>query len=835
MSRGKDGAALADYRHKRDFSATPEPRGEGMAPGARELAFTVQRHAARRLHFDFRLELGGVLKSWAVPRGPSLDPAEKRLAVEVEDHPLEYGEFEGEIPSGQYGAGEVQLWDRGTWHCEDDDAAEALAQGHLKFALHGFKLRGRWALVRIRGRERADATESELRREPNQWLLIKEKDAEARRGPAAEITERMPGSVKRRLAELQREQPLPDFVAPQLATLVAAPPASDGWLYEIKYDGYRLMARLADHGARLYTRAGNDWTARLPGLAARLAQMKLDGSWLDGEIVVLNGDGVPDFQALQNAFDRNARNGISYFVFDAPWLAGRDLRALPLAERKRRLAEALAAAPAGGKGAAVAYAEHFAGDAGDIGAALEQACRLGLEGLIGKRADSGYASERGRDWIKLKCRPRQEFVVGGYSDPRGSRAAFGALLLGLRETDGQLRYAGRVGTGFDERLLASLGDRLARLATKAPPFENPPREKDVHWVRPELVAEVAYGGWTRENQLRQASFLGLREDKPAGEVRREEAAPAEPPAESPAGSRDARVAGVRLTHPDRLMWPDAGLTKSDLAHYYERIAEWIVPQLARRPLSLLRCPDGSAAQCFFQKHLGRQRPAGVRDFTWQELSGEKRDYVYVESIEAVIGLVQRGILEFHTWGSSLPHPERPDRITLDLDPAPDVPWPRVVEGAQLARTVFEELGLASFVKTTGGKGLHVVVPLQPRLGWEEVKEFSKAVARHLARIVPERFTANMAKSKRTGRIFVDYLRNGEGATAIAAYSTRARPGAPVSVPLAWDELTAQPPAWTVETVPRRLSALRDDPWQHYPERAQRITASMRRALGIDKR
>ncbi len=834
MPRARSPASLTGYRQKRDFSATPEPRGGG-AHRRTVPAFTVQRHAARRLHYDFRLELGGVLHSWAVPRGPSLDPAEKRLAVEVEDHPLEYGEFEGTIPQGQYGAGEVLLWDRGTWRCEEDDAEQALQQGHMKFSLHGIKLHGRWALVRMAGGGRGDddgETPAQARQARHNWLLIKEKDAAARSGAAAEITERMPGSVKERLAAPGAA--LPDFIAPQLATLVDAPPEQEGWLYEIKYDGYRLLARLADGAARLFTRARNDWTSRLPQLARRLAQLQLDDSWLDGEITVLDAKGVPDFQALQNAFERKAKARIAYCVFDAPWLAGRDLRALPLTERKRLLAEALAKAAGADDAAPVLYSEHFVGEAGRVAEALDQACALGLEGLIGKREDAAYASERSRSWIKLKCRPRQEFVIGGYTDPRGSRAGFGALLLGVYQ-DGRLRYAGRVGSGFGEAGLAKLSKRLGKLRTEQAPFADPPREKDTHWVRPELVAEIAFGGWTREKLLRQASFLGLRADKPAAGVAREEARPAPPPdaGDIAFGSKDARIAGVKLTHPDRLMWPDRGITKSDLAHYCERIAAWLLPQLYRRPLSLLRCPDGSAAACFFQKHLGRQRPAGVQGFAWEESSGEPRDYAYVESIEAVIGLVQRGIVEFHTWGSSLPDPAKPDRITLDLDPAPDVPWRRVVEGAQLARTVFDELQLPCFVKTTGGKGLHLVAPLERRHGWAEVKDFAKAIAQHLARVLPDRFTANMARAKRTGRIFVDYLRNDEGATAIAGYSARARPGAPVSTPLTWDELTPEldPAGWNLQTLPARLANLREDPWQGYDEQARRITAQMRRRMG----
>jgi bifunctional non-homologous end joining protein LigD len=448
---------------------------------------------------------------------------------------------------------------------------------------------------------------------------------------------------------------------------------------------------------------------------------------------------------------------------------------------------------------------------------------------------------RSGDWIKLKCRQRQEFVIGGYSDPAGSRRGFGALLLGLFADNGKLHYAGRVGTGFDDALLTRLSRRLKSMEIEASPFCHPPKEKDAHWVKPQLVAEVAYAGWTREKLLRQASFLGLREDKPADTVKRE--APlasqaSETTGELRTGEVASTVGGVKLTHPDRFIWSassgDGGITKTDLARYVERVGPWLLPHLAKRPLSLLRCPDGSAAECFFQKHLGRTRPVGVQSFLWEESSTGKRDYVYVESVEAVIGLVQRGIVEFHTWGSSLPHPDRPDRLTIDLDPAPDLPWQRVVEGAQLARTLLEELGLVCFLKTTGGKGLHIVTPLVPENDWPQVKTFAKGIAVHLAKVLPDRFTANMAKSRRVGRVFVDYLRNDEGATAVAAYSPRARPGAPVSLPLAWDELSPDlhPADWTLRTVPARLASIGDDPWQGYGESAKAITDKMRKALGV---
>ncbi|MCK0509829.1 DNA ligase D [Aromatoleum buckelii] len=900
MKRSESGKAragdpLARYRAMRDFGATPEPGGNTI-PGKAEdaLTFTVQRHAARRLHYDFRLELDGVLKSWAVPKGPSLDPSERRLAVETEDHPLDYGDFEGVIPAKQYGAGEVVLWDRGCWSTDSPDPAADLARGKLKFRLDGEKLQGGWTLVRMRAKAGEEDSEG-----PHNWLLIKEDDDEARVGDEAEITVTRPGSVKhvderagrretgatkpvsapaesRRMrkapragataAEGKMAKPakrghaaLPAFITPQLASLVNEPPPGEGWVYEIKYDGYRILARLQAGTVTLYTRNGQDWTHRMPQLAKALAALQLDDSWLDGEIVVNGDDGLPDFQALQNAFAQGASGRIVYYLFDAPWLSGDELAPLPLVERKRRLAAALA----GGEGGPIVYSEHFAGD---VGAALEQACHLGMEGLIGKRGDARYVAGRSRSWIKLKCRPRQEFVIGGYTEPGGAREGFGALLVGLYDDAGALNYAGKVGTGFDRETLEGLARQLAALERHDSPFARKPRGAGQHWVRPTLVAEVEYAGWTRDNLLRQAAFVGLREDKPAHTVQdevplssdvtaqaeqpwsraessrqkkktsKEPGGPAKTKAKAKANTPSApdgvRVAGIVITHPERVVWPDAGLTKADLAHYYEDIAPWLLPHVASRPLSLLRCPDGSEAECFFQRHMGQERPGGVESFIW-ESSKDRRSYLYVTDLEGVIGMVQRGVVEFHTWGSTMPRADRPDRITIDLDPGPELAWARVVEAAQLVRGLLKELGLASFVKTTGGKGLHVVVPLRRGHQWGDVKRFAKAFATHLARILPDRFTATMAKNQRAGRIFVDYLRNDAGASAICAYAARARPGAPVSTPLAWDELGPElkPGAFTILTVADRLARLREDPWRDYAQQRFVLTGKMWEALG----
>src|SRR6267143_2072790 len=629
------GDPLAEYQEKRDFARTAEPKPKrGRGHGSQ---FVVQKHAARRLHYDLRLELGGVLKSWAITRGPSLDPREKRLAVQTEDHPLEYGEFEGVIPEKQYGAGEVLLWDRGLWIPEDRDPEAALRKGRLHFRLEGEKLHGSWTLTRMRDK---------------QWLLIK-----------------------------RRDEP-PRFIAPQLATLVSAPPKGGNWIYEVKHDGYRLLARLSGGEVRLFTRSGKDWTAKLPHLVQALKEWKPDATWLDGEIVVLREDGRSSFQALQNAFEAGKDAQIVYFVFDAPFLNGLDLRRLPLSERRKRLKQALER----NRSPAIRYSDDLPGEAKEV---LEHACKLGLEGLVGKQADSVYVSGRTKSWIKLKCRRRQDFVIIGYTAPGGSRRGFGALLVGFHDAAGKLHYAGKVGTGFDESLLRRLSRRLASLRRSDPPsLENPPREKGVTWIKPVLVAEVEFAERTDAGVLRQASFVGLREDISARSVGDEEP-------QAPPGNTDSNeVQGTVITHPERLIWPSLGITKLELARYIGEVGEWMLPQVANRPLTLLRCPDGVEAKCFYQRHPG----------------SAKGEYLFVNSIPALVSLVQNGAVEMHTWGVTLPDARHPDRITLDLDPDPELPWEKLRAATVLTQTLLDGLKLKSFLKTTGGKGLHVVIP-----------------------------------------------------------------------------------------------------------------------------
>jgi len=869
---------LREYWKKRDFKKTPEPRGRSL-PASQQLQFVVQQHDASRLHYDFRLELDGTLKSWAIPKGPSLDPAHKRLAVHVEDHPLDYGEFEGTIPPKQYGAGTVLLWDRGTW-APIGDPRSSYRRGRLQFSLHGTKLQGMWNLVRM-GRP--------LKTGKEHWLLIKEKDEQARSGHDSDVTQMLTDSVlsgrtidqiasgrhrvwqshrssaagtqagtsprvdTRQLPAGARKAVLEQRMIPQLATLVERPPEGDEWIHEMKYDGYRILCRVNGGSATLFTRNGNDWTSKLRKIAQDLSGLPVKNAWLDGEVVALLPDGRISFQSLQNAFDARSETSLVYYVFDLLHLDGYDLRPVPLVERKRMLAALLNRR---GSADLVRYSDHIAGQ-GDV--AFKEACRSGMEGLIAKRTDAAYLAGRNRHWVKIKCGQRQEFVIGGFTEPSGSRVAFGALLLGVYEKQGHLRYAGRTGTGFSERSLQELHKRLRSLEQRRSPFVNPPGGADVrrvHWVKPVLVAEVAFAEWTNEGLLRQAAFQGLREDKDARSIIHErpddrmsvrtaedagqkKLQPRRPhPVHTARGSGHVKsngsavIAGVTLSHPDRVLFPDPNITKKALAQYYHTVGKWILPHVKGRPLTLVRCPGGYTQECFYQKHASDTIPEAI---TRVEIPGKKgpESYMVANSLAALVGLVQMGVLELHTWGARQDRPDRPDRIILDLDPDPSVPWKSVVEGAQLLHSLLHELGLLSFVKTTGGKGLHVVVPLQRVHTWDEVKFFAKAVADHLVRMIPDRFIASMSKQKRTGKIFVDYLRNTRGATAVAAYSTRAKPGAPVSVPLSWGELSVdlRSDHFTMTNLPERLRRLRQDPWRDYFSTQQKITSQMKSSMG----
>ncbi len=811
--------ALETYRQKRDFATTDEPAGSDRR--GQGDAFVVQKHAARRLHYDFRLEIGDVLASWAVTRGPSLVPGEKRLAVHVEDHPLDYADFEGTIPKGQYGGGEVIVWDRGRW-IPEGDPAKGLAKGHLDFTLEGAKLKGRWHLVRM-GARRGEKREN--------WLLIKGGDDEARDADDPDILETAPASVitgrtiediaagrpappapkarRRKPSEKPGKDPFPGFVPPALATLKPNPPQGPQWLHEIKFDGYRLEAQLRAGKVRLLTRSGQDWTEKFAGAVTEaLAALPVRAAILDGELVVEGANGASDFPALQADLSAGRRDRFRYYVFDLLYLEGRDLRAQPLAERRAALARLLDGAPD-----ALRVSEAFEAD-GEV--VLSHACRLSLEGLVSKRRDGGYPAGRTGAWIKSKCSSRQEFVIAGFVPSTVARDMVGSLALGYWQ-DGALVYAGRVGTGFSNAVARDLHARLAPLARKSPPFAgklDADARRGVTWVKPELVAEVEFRAWTADHILRHASFRGLREDKPAREIVRE--AEAEHPAPTPRPK-------VKLTHPDRILWPDAGVTKEGLAEYYAEVWPRMAPLVVNRPVALLRCPSGAEAQCFFAKHAWKGMAKEVLTFHDPEGDEGEGPLVAIDDLPGLIGLVQGAALEIHGWQSTLDDLEHPDQIVMDLDPGEGVPWEATLAAAEEVRRRLEDAGLAAFVKTSGGKGLHVVAPLAPTeaAGWVAVKGFAAAMARAMAEAEPDRYVATISKAKRTGRILVDYLRNGRNNTAIVPYGTRARAGAPVSMPLAWDELGPEigPAHFTVANAPARV-ANTADPWADFRRAAR---------------
>ncbi len=857
-------AELRTYRRKRDFAKTPEPEGaDERRPGEKPPAglYCIQKHAARQLHYDLRLELDGVLVSWAVPKGPSLDPGNKRLAVHVEDHPVEYGGFEGTIPKGEYGGGTVMLWDTGTWE-PAGDPRKGLEKGELKFRVEGERLRGSWVLVHSGGRRG---------RPENEWLLIKERDEEARAGEpdpwvagdrsiatGRSMDEIAAGQAPRRRSRRRTPgakangnggAPVPNGVPLSLATLVESPPEGDDWLHEIKYDGYRIAARAGGGDARLFSRNGLDWTERFPEVADALRTLPASGTWLDGEVVVFDERGVSDFGRLQRHLKDGRAGDLTYVVFDLLFQDGEDLRELPLSERKRRLRWLLGR---GGKALreAVRYGDHIDGQGAAV---FEEACLQELEGVVSKRAGDPYAGRRTRSWLKSKCARRQEFVVGGFTEPAGSRTGLGALLVGVYDEEGALRYAGRVGTGFDERALTRLRERLGALEQDAAPFADPPRgtqARGVHWTAPELVAEVRFSEWTGDGRLRHPVFQGLREDKSAPEVRRERAARAEragdpaaaprpderrrvtksepaprprpaargePPADPARRLGKPRVGGVAISHPDRLVFPDPGLTKLDVAEYYAAVAGLMVPYLERRALTVIRCPDGIGSECFFQKHVTPSVPKTVSKVRVRGNRGAVTVYPVVDTVEALLAMVQNGAVEFHVWGSRAGAIETPDIVVFDLDPAPDLEWRRVREAARALRSELEDRGLKSFVRTSGGKGLHVVVPHSSGMDWAGAAAFAREVAETLAAREPDRYTATMSKAKRGGKVFVDHFRNGRGATSVTSYSLRARAGAPVALPIDWDELgrVGSGSEWTAGRVLRRLRTRRKDPWADF--------------------
>ena len=899
---------LARYRAMRDFAMTAEPSGgsSGKKTKAAEgLPFVVQKHAATRLHYDFRLGWRGVLKSWAVTKGPSYVVADKRLAVEVEDHPIEYGGFEGTIPKGQYGGGTVMIWDQGTWE-PVTDVDEGLQKGQLKFILHGKKLKGHWALIRMKGDRFGEKGKKN-------WLLIKEHDEYERSPEDPAITDEEPDSavtgrsmeqiaaaedhvwnshvpekkpqanrsrLTRKSAPTEQPKPglvkkpvapdrenalteapkekMPGFLSPELASAVDQPPEGDEWLHELKLDGYRIQIHIDEKDgkrrARLFTRKGLDWTHRMPAVAESAEQLPVHAAILDGEVVVLNERGESSFADLQAAFEEGAEHPLTYYAFDLLHLDGHNLRNLPL-ERRKEILEGLIQEHGENT---LRYSSHIRAHGGEM---FRRACQMGAEGVVSKLASSPWRSERTRFWLKSKCVLQQEFVVGGFTPLSTGGHGVGSLLLGYYK-GGDLIYAGRTGTGFTRKTHEMLRTLLDRLEQAKTPFRDPPAEakKDAVWVKPATVVEVRFATWTADDLVRQAAFLGLREDKDPKEVVRETAshmpklgrgARARGPeskaersartAKHPAPAATAAkveirtapkarngqeiVAGVSITHPDKILDEASKLTKLQLAEYYDAVADHLLPHIADRPLSIVRCPEGSGKPCFFQKQIGKGMPKGVDSVPVLVKKATKpEDYVTVSKREGLVGLGQMGVLELHPWGSSNETLEQPDRLIFDLDPDEKLPWKRLVESAIEVRDLLKHLGLETFVKSTGGKGLHVVAPIEPQHEWPEIKEFAHHFVLMMERANPKLYLTKMTKAARTGRIFLDYLRNERGATAVAPYSPRARAGVRVAMPLTWAELErTDPKRFAVANFDEWKARLKKDPWIDMNKLRQKLT------------
>jgi bifunctional non-homologous end joining protein LigD len=868
---------LKRYRSMRNFDVTAEPSGRGSPRKPTSgLPFVIQKHAASHLHYDFRLAWNGVLKSWAVAKGPSYNTKDKRLAVQVEDHPIEYGGFEGIIPQGQYGGGTVMLWDEGSWEPQKghEDVDAGLRDGSLKFMMHGTKMKGNWALIRMGGKAANE-------KKPN-WLLIKEHDEFERGSDEEAVTNESPRSVVtgRSLEEIAdnkdhvwnsketaqggkglakvpetektsgkvkaARQPdldsypkerMPKFVAPQLANQSEEPPGGPGWLHEIKLDGYRIQAHKSDGEVHLYTRTGLDWTHRMKEIAAQIARLAVDTAVFDGEVVVLAENGTSSFADLQAAFQDEAKHFLTYFVFDLLHLNGHNLREAPLSVRKSLLAAILAQ-----PGDSIRFSEHLEVSGSTM---FRSACELDAEGIVSKRASGKYKSGRTSDWVKTKCIHEQEFVIGGLTLPSTGAHGVGALLLGYYDDDGKLIYSGRTGTGFTQKTHRLLRDKVDTFRQDKSPFVTVPAEfrRGVIWIKPKLVAQVKFATWTADGLVRHASFKGLREDKPAKEVHREEVsrssalaliASAAHKAQSTFAAKhvassagtEAKVehAAVRLTHPDKVIDSETALTKQQLADYYWAIAEHMLPQISNRPLSLVRCPEGSSKPCFFQKHTNPMLPPGIEAIQIPDKkTGKLEPYITLSTREALAGLAQMGVLEVHPWGSQNDDLEHPDRIIIDLDPDEAIAWSTLAESATVVRKLFKELGLESFLKSTGGKGLHIVAPIKAKDDWTIIKQFAHSVALKLEKQQPSLYLSKMSKAARKNHIYVDYLRNERGATAVAAFSPRARLGAPVSVPLSWTELELpERPIYHVSDFEQWKSRLTKDPWKKLPTVLQKI-------------
>lgn len=818
---------LKPYNQKRDFKKTAEPAGEKEHSPAGN-RYLIQKHEASHLHYDFRLELDGVLKSWAVPKGPSINPADKRLAVMTEDHPLAYGDFEGTIPKGEYGGGTVMLWDTGTWEPEGDPQKD-YRKGKLTFILHGDRLHGRWHLTRMRPRK-GEKHEN--------WLLIKGKDDYADT-KGDQLVQHYKTSVvsQRRMEEIARgaqnenepftfdapekakKTKMPDFIQPQLATLENNAPEGEGWLHEIKFDGYRLQFHKNGNKITCLTRRGLDWTERFSTLCDAMQNLPAKQAVLDGEVVVMNEQGVTDFKALQNSLKANRQNPMRFYAFDLLYCDGYDLRKAPLTERKEILARLLARTSQED----LHYSDHITGHGGEV---YRNSCTMALEGIISKKATASYHSGRNREWLKSKCSRRQEFVIAGFQEPTRRERGIRSLLLGYYEGD-KLHYAGKVGTGFSNQSGTDLREKLNKLIRKTPAYDDgvPASErKGSIWVKPQLVGEVEFTEWTEAGSLRHPSFIALREDKQARDIVREE------PDDNVALSARANkpMPEIRLTSPDKVLWPSQGLTKQDLAEYYHLVADYMLPFIKDRPLSLVRCPEGRGEPCFFQRHQKKGFPKEIGSIAIEEDKGKKADYLTISNEAGLLSLVQIGALEIHPWGARNDDVDKPDTLIFDMDPGEGAEWDAIKRAALDARARLDELGLQSFLKVTGGKGLHVVVPLERRQSWVELKTLAHRFAKAMEADAPEKYIATMSKAKRVGKVFVDYLRNEKSATAIAPFSTRAKEDAPVAVPLAWEELDALPTPnhYLVSNISRRLAHLKTDPWADYFKVKQALTKSI---------
>lgn len=796
--------SLEQYWNKRDFKQTREPAGKRQRTARKSKSvgrlFVIHKHDARRLHYDLRLEHNGVLWSWAVTRGPSLDPSEKRLAVHVEDHPLDYAEFEGNIPKGSYGAGSVAIWDQGTWMPEGD-AAVGMKKGHLSFELAGKKLKGSWHLVRLKAREKE-------KRE--NWLLIKAKDEFAT--AEGDILESAPESIRSGLTNddiakgkkpkeikasksptaKKKSTTKPGFIPPALATLKATPPEGTGWLHEVKFDGYRLQAHISAGKVKLFTRSGLDWTKRF-GETLRLELLGLDckQAIIDGEIVVLSDKGVASFAHLQGDLSADRTERMIFYAFDLLHLDGAALREEPLLERKSQLEELLKQS----RTMVTRYSEHFE-EPGET--MLVHACRMGLEGVVSKQVDAPYQSGRTLAWIKSKCTLRQEFIVIGYLTSAATGRGLRSIIVGYRR-NGELVHAGRVGTGFSTKAGDDLKRKLDKIKVKSPAVTGlEKKERDAIWVRPELVAEVEFRAWTSDGILRQASFQGLREDKPAKEVVKEQpSGPAIPENPSRRIITSKAKTDVVLSNADKLLWPKAKISKQDLLGYYASVWSRMEPFITDRPLSLLRAPDGIGGQRFFQKHAS---PGMHKAISIMKDPQDKQEHLYIRDFNGLAALVQLGVVEIHIWGAKVDSIETPDQVVFDLDPDEGLAEERVRSATLEVKKRLDELGLPSFVKASGGKGFHVLVPLKPKAQWEEVKTFAHDFADAMAQAEPDRYTATLSKKARKGRIFIDYLRNGRGSTTVAPYSLRANEYAAISMPITWKMLNARigPKAFVID-------------------------------------